>query len=418
MDGTVGDASPDSTLALLLQGYEFGSRRFRRYGSDVFQTRLLLQPAMCVRGADAARAFYNTDRFQRQGAMPMRVQKTLLGVGGVQGLDGQAHRGRKQMFMSLMRPESIAALADLVGQRWRARIPAWERADRVVLFDEVGQILCQAVSVWAGVPVAEAQVGGRTADLHAMIDAPAAVGPRYWRGRIARRRAERGLAGLVERVRDGSQSAAEGTALHAVATHPDPGGQVLDSRIAAVELLNVLRPTVAVDRFIVFAALALHQHPQWRARLRDGGEQDVEVFLQEVRRYYPFFPMVAARVRTPFDWQGVHFPAGRRVLLDLDGTDHHPDLWQAPQDFDPDRFTAWDGDAYDFIPQGGGDHYAGHRCPGEWITIALMKTAVGILTRDITYDVPAQDPHVSRRRIPTLPASGFVITGVSAARAV
>ena len=32
--------------------------------------------------------------------------------------------------------------------------------------------------------------------------------------------------------------------------------------MAAVELLNVLRPTVAVDRFIVFAALALHRHPE------------------------------------------------------------------------------------------------------------------------------------------------------------
>ena len=44
-----------------------------------------------------------------------------------------------------------------------------------------------------------------------------------------------------------------------------------------------------------------------------------------------------------------------------------------------------------------------------------MKTAVGILTRDISYDVGAQDLNVSRCRIPTLPASGFVITGVRAA---
>ena len=410
MTRTAQDRSPDSTLALALEGYEFASHTFRRYGSDLFETRLLLEPAVCMRGADAARVFYDTERFQRHGAFPMRVQKTLVGVGGVQGLDGEAHQARKQMFMSLMTPEAITALADLVAEGWRARIPAWERADRVVLFEEVGQILCQAVSGWAGVPVAESQVAGRTDDLHAMIDAPAAVGPRHWRGRTARARAERGLAGLVERVRSGARPAPEGTALHAVATHRDPGGQRLDSRVAAVELLNVLRPTVAVDRFIIFAALALHEHPRWRARLRDGTEQDAELFVQEVRRYYPFFPMVAARVRSAFDWQGVHFPTGRRVLLDLYGTDHHPRLWTAPEDFDPDRFRAWGGDAYDFIPQGGGDHYAGHRCPGEWITIAVMKAAVGILTRDITYQVPDQDLRVNRRRMPTLPACGFVIT--------
>ena len=412
MNRTARSWSPDSTLALGWQGYEFASRRFRRYGSDLFETRLLLERTLGMRGADAARIFYDTERFQRRGAFPMRVQKTLLGVGGVQGLDGEAHQARKQMFMSLMTPEAITVLAHLVTEAWRSRIRAWKRADRVVLFEEVGQILCQAVSAWAGVPVAESQLGGRTEDLHAMIDAPAAVGARHWRGRIARRRAERGLAGLVESVRSGSRRAPEGTALHAVATYREPNGQPLDSRIAAVELLNVLRPTVAVDRFLIFAALALHEHPQWRARLRDGGEQDAQLFVQEVRRYYPFFPMVGARVRSAFDWQGVRFPTGRRVLLDLYATDHHPRLWKAPEDFNPDRFRAWGGDAYDFIPQGGGDHYAGHRCPGEWITIAVMKTAVEILTRDITYEVPAQDLRVGRRRMPTLPASGFVITDV------
>jgi len=80
--------------------------------------------------------------------------------------------------------------------------------------------------------------------------------------------------------------------------------------------------------------------------------------------------------------------------------------------FDPDRFRGWDGDAYDFIPQGGGDHHAGHRCPGERITIELMKRAVGILTGAMDYDVPDQDLRVSLRRMPTLPASRFVIANV------
>ena len=406
------DRSLDSTLSLAWQGYEFVSRRCERYGTDVFQTRLLLEPTVCLRGAEAARVFYDTERFQRRGAFPMRAQKTLLGVGGVQGLDGQAHQARKQMFMDLMSPQGISALTGLVTDRWRARIPVWEGADRIVLYEEAGQILCQAVSNWAGVPAAESQLRGRTQSLHAMIDAPAAVGPRHWQGRRARRGAEQAIADLVERVRRGEHAAPEGSALQVVATHREPGGQLLDSRTAAVELLNLVRPTVAVDRFITFAALALHQHPQWRNRLREGEDRDAELFVQEVRRFYPFFPMVGARVRTAFDWQGVHFPQGRRALLDLYGTNHHPDLWKDPETFDPDRLATWDGGAYDFIPQGGGDHHTGHRCAGEWITIALMKMAVAILTREMTYDVPAQDLRISLRRMPTLPASGFVISDV------
>src|SRR3546814_10067301 len=61
-------------------------------------------------GPEAAELFYRQDLFARRGAAPGRIQKTLLGQGGVQGLDGEAHRHRKQMFMSLMTPERIEEL--------------------------------------------------------------------------------------------------------------------------------------------------------------------------------------------------------------------------------------------------------------------------------------------------------------------
>ncbi len=63
-------------------------------------------------------------------------------------------------------------------------------------------------------------------------------------------------------------------------------------------------------------------------------------------------------------------------------------------------------------PQGGGEHHQHHRCAGEWATIELMKTAAIALTRWIDYRVPEQDLRVSLRRMPTLPASGFVMTDV------
>jgi fatty-acid peroxygenase len=396
----------------VLGGYEFVSRRCARYGSDVFETRLLAEPTVCMRGAAAARVFYDAARFRRAGAVPARVQKTLLGVGGVQGLDGEAHRRRKALFMSLMSPSAVTRLGDFVAELWRDRLEEWERADRIVLYDEVGPVLCHAVHLWAGVPITPGQVPGRTNDLRAMIEAPAAVGPPHRRGRSARRRAEHGLGTLVKRVRAGTSAAPEGSAAQVVSAYRDPEGQLLDGRVAAVELLNLLRPTVAVDRFITFAALALHAHPQWRRRLRGGDGREAELFVQEVRRFYPFFPMQAARVRTTFDWQGVHFPVGRRVLLDLYGTDHHPQLWEDPDRFDPDRFRSGHRGSYDFIPQGGGNHHAGHRCPGEWITIELMKRAVTILTGEMDYDVPDQDLRVSLRRMPTLPTSRFLIANV------
>ena len=51
------DPLPDSTLALYFEGYEFISNRCRRFNSDLFQTRLLLRKAICMRGEEAARSF-------------------------------------------------------------------------------------------------------------------------------------------------------------------------------------------------------------------------------------------------------------------------------------------------------------------------------------------------------------------------
>lgn len=205
------------------------------------------------------------------------------------------------------------------------------------------------------------------------------------------------------------------TALDAIAAYRDTDGRLLPPEVAGVELLNVLRPTVAVARFVVFAAMALHGNPQWRDRLAaDDDPGLMEAFVQEVRRFYPFFPLVAARAARDFEWRGHHFPKGRRVLLDLHGTDHDPRLWERPEQFRPERFMGVKPDAYSLIPQGGGDHYEGHRCAGEWITKDVMKTSVTALTRWMGYSVPAQDLRIRPWRAPAVPNSRFIVTQVAA----
>jgi fatty-acid peroxygenase len=195
------DKSFDSSLSLFLEGYNFISKRCARYQSDIFETRLMLQKAVCMRGEEAARIFYDTDKFQRNGAMPKRARKTLVGEGGVQTLDDEAHRLRKQMFMSLMTPEGIGKLAALTTEQWRAYLDKWEKIKKVVLFHEVEEILCRAVCLWAGVPLKESEVRKRTNDFGSMIDSPAAIGPRHWKGRLARRRAEKWIGNIIEQIR-------------------------------------------------------------------------------------------------------------------------------------------------------------------------------------------------------------------------
>jgi len=406
------DTALESSLALLSDPYGFVGKRCRRYRSDVFRARIMLRDTICMAGPAAAELFYDPKRFMRCGAAPEPLRATLFGKHGVQTLDGEEHRHRKRMFMSLMTPDRIAELGRLTREQWAINARMGSRKPDLVLYQEVQQILTRAVCAWAGVPLPEADVTRRRKQLVALFDKAGAVGFGHVRSRIARKQAERWIGGLVEQVRSDSLRPRDDTALRVIALHRQLDGSLLPTHVAAVEVLNVLRPTVANAVFIVFAAHALHRHPECAARINGAEKGFAELFIQEVRRYYPFFPAVIARAHHDFEWEGYRFRQGQRVMLSLHDTNHDPRAWEAPEQFRPERFRGWNRSPYNFVPQGGGDHWVNHRCPGEAITGEVMKVAVEFLACRLAFEVPEQRLDIDCSRLPALPRDGFIIRNV------
>ena len=406
------DKTPDNSLALICEGYRFIGNRMDRYQSDIFEARLLGQKVICITGEDAAKMFYNPELFMREGAAPKRVQKTLFGENAVQTMDGEAHIHRKLLFMSLMTPPHQKRLAQLAKEQWKASVDRWKASDSIILFDEAKVILCRIACSWAGVPLAKEEEQDRAEDFAHMVDAFGAVGPRHWKGRRARTRAEEWIMEVIEKVRTGELQAEQGSALYEMAFHKQLDGTLLDKRMAAIELINVLRPIVAISTFITYSALAVHEHPECKEKLQENNPEYLEMFAQEVRRFYPFGPFLGARVRKDFIWNDCSFKEGTLVILDMYGINHDPREWEEPLEFKPERFKEWDKSLFNFIPQGGGDPAKGHRCPGEGITVEVMKASVDFLVNDIEYAVPAQDLRYSLIRMPSLPESGFIIRNV------
>jgi fatty-acid peroxygenase len=399
----------DDTVQLLLKGYGWLPDRRRATGRRTVPARLLGLPAVGLEGPDGARWFYDEDHVRRAGALPEPVQATLFGKGAVHGLDGEEHRARKAMFVSLlMNDEGIAALVEHVTAAWDEAVKAWTRQRQIVLFDEAGRLLARAVTRWAGVPVTDDEVPSLAGDLTAMVDGFATGGPRHWRARRARGRREGWLAQVVEEVRRGARTAPAGSALAAVAEHRDSKGERLDPRVAAVELLNVIRPTTAICWFLAFSAHAMIRWPQVRERLRGGDPVYAEAFAHEVRRFYPFAPFVGGKAPREVEWDGRRIPQGAMVLLDLYGHNHDPEVWGDPYAFRPERFVGRDIGAFELVPQGAGDPRTNHRCPGEQIVVAVLAALAPRLAR-LDFDVPEQDLTISLRRIPALPASRVVL---------
>ncbi|WP_093797468.1 cytochrome P450 [Streptomyces sp. Wb2n-11] len=402
----------DRTALLLLKGYAWLPDRMRRAAGPVVRARVLGRHAVALRGPEAVRFFYDEHHVHRHQAIPEPVLSTLFGHGAVHTLDGEAHRVRKAMFLSLLTPPArVADLAEQVTAVWDEAVASWSDRPNVVLFDEAAKVLTAGVCRWAGVPLDGPGAEPVARDLVAMVDGFATPGPRHWRARSARGRCETWLAGLVDDVRTGAATVPEGSVVDAVAQHRDADGRLLDARTAAVELLNVVRPTAAVAWFVAFAAHALHRWPDNRKRLQADDAAFAAAFVHEVRRFYPFAPFTGGRAAADLTWRGETVPAGGLVLLDLYGQNHDPQLWGDPYTFRPERFLERPVERDELIPQGGGDPSTGHRCPGEGVTIALLE-ALSVRLARLEYDVPPQDLTIPLRRVPTRPRSGFRITAV------
>jgi fatty-acid peroxygenase len=393
---------------LMAKGYGWLPDKRRALRRRTVPSRLGGLPAFGIEGPEAARFLYDEDHVLRAHAIPEPVQATLFGKGAVHTLDGEAHRVRKAMFVALlMREDGIASLVEQATAAWDDAAARWAGRD-IVLFEESANVIAGAVCRWAGVPVTDDEVPSLARDLQAMVDGFATGGPRHWRARRARGRREAWLGQLVSDVRAGTATVPAGSAVEVVAAHRDADGEQLDPRVAAVELLNIIRPTTAVSWFMAFAAHALIRWPEHRERLAAGDAAFAEAFAHEVRRFYPFAPFIGGHAARRLEWDGERIPENAMVLLDLYGQNHDPQLWDDPYAFRPQRFLGREIGEFELVPQGGGDPRTNHRCPGEQITVALLSALAVRLAR-LPFDVPEQDLSISLRRIPARPADGVVL---------
>lgn len=379
-------------VSLLRHGYRFWELKRQETGSEIVQTRLAHEHVTAVRGADGATFFYREKATERATALPMSLVRPLFGSGPVHTLDGVRHAHRKQMFNELLGPEAVRTITDDVARRWDERVPRWTR--HVDVFQQVGEILFEAGCDWVGIPVPADEVPSRTRDMLAMVDGFGAPTPRQVRARRARRRTDAWVTGLVEQARRSDNESS--TPLAVVARHRDEDGELLDAHTAAVEVINLVRPLVAVSWLVSGLFEAYDTHPDARADLLAGRVSAMDA-AQEVRRTYPFVPFLATRATADLEWHGVRIPSGTLIVLDVWGTNLDPRIWTDPTAFDPGRFERTPVTPYNLVPQGGGFRDGGHRCPGEDTTLAVLTTLARRVA-ELSYEIAG--PRSDLRRMP------------------
>jgi fatty-acid peroxygenase len=399
------------SLGLVRDRYRALSRlRDAEGGADSFPLRMLGRRGVAVRGEHAVRTFYDPEVVRRKGAVPAPVRVLLFGPGSLHGLDGAAHARRKRLFLDIVDDDAASDLARTTALRLDRAIESWCGRDSVRLYDELVRVYGAAVLEWAGTGTAARTADRVIADLASIVDGFGVGGSSYPRALLARARAQRWALGVIRRARAGRDHPPEGSATAVLSAVPR---EELSDLVAATELLNVVRPTVAVAYFGAYAAQAVAAQPSWRERLAAGDPDALGAFEHEIRRWYPFTPLLTGRLRRRHNAAGVGLRPGSWMVLDVIGTNRDPRLWERPDDFDPSRFLQREPTAYDYVPQGGGDPSRGHRCPGEPLAAAILEVTLQRLAR-LDFELGESSGRVPLDRIPSLPPDGVTLRGVRA----
>lgn len=396
---------------LMNSGYHLLGELREDVGAPVVKANFLTKDITVIYGEEAARTFYNPEYFKRTGAMPKPVLKTLFGEDGVQTLDGEEHHHRKNYFMDLMTPDRMEAYHELLAENVSKELD--KQHGEFELFDLANRVLFTTISEWAGINLEkfDAKLVEKLAQNQISMISGAVTSPvDHVKGIADRKESEKWAQDLIEEARKHPVPGKEHLALYAFANATNLDGELLPVEVAAVELLNIIRPTVALTVWVALMGHALFAKRDVFEELKADFDNLQDSFIQEMRRYYPFFPMLPAITVKDVEVDGYLIPKDSWVVLDLYGSNHDERTIASPEQFDIRRYVGKAKDIsyeeqYEMIAQGGGKFRDMHRCAGEWITLHSMRVFSDQLVNKYEFTVPEQDWTIPMNQFPTYPNS-------------
>lgn len=163
---------------------------------------------------------------------------------------------------------------------------------------------------------------------------------------------------------------------------------------------------------VAWAVERLVRHPDKLERLvaeigAGEGEDYMQAVIHETLRVRPVVPMVVRVLTESLRVGEVELPAGTRVVPSIYLTNRNPRVYEAPEQFRPERFLDRQPDTFAWIPFGGGIR----RCIGAAFAMFEMKLILRTALSELTPAAPRGglwrrgEPN-RRRAITLVPAAG------------
>lgn len=226
--------------------------------------------------------------------------------------------------------------------------------------------------------------------------------PSHRRYRRAQRSLDKIVDSLIEAHRNAGDNAPRDLLSMLLAVRDPETGEAMDTRQVRDEVMTfLLAGHETTANAVAWTLLLLGQHPDVQSRLlgeidsvlgdRTPTVEDIPRLdltrrvLQESMRLYPPAWLIEREALVDDSIDGYHVPKGSVVMLCLYTTHRHPDFWDDPERFDPDRFLA---DRHQhrsrgaYFPFGAGQR----QCIGEGFAMMEMMLVLPMLVRQFRFE--------------------------------
>lgn len=401
-------------LNLLLEAYE-------RYG-PVFTQRIFHHNVVFMLGPAANHYMlvsHATNFSWRDGHMGDLMP--FLGD-GLLTIDGEFHRRSRMAMLPMFHRERIAAAQQLMIDEVDAALARWTDGRRLDLYAWTRELALRiAMRALFGI-----DPEGHRGRIDAAREFESALGfwskdyilqilrgpGSPWRRMIqARRRLDGIVYGEIARRRRSGERGMD--LLSLLLDAQDGDGLHLTDKDIRDEVMTLMfagHDTTTSTVAFLFHELARNPH------VVDAADFDLQLAIDETLRLYPPAWIGPRRAREPFEFAGVRVPGGVPVEYSSWASHHLPDVWDAPAEFRPSRFTPENRDALPkgaYVPFGGGSRTCiGMRFGQAEVTVIATK----ILQRFRLDLEPGYRLRV--RQMPTIgPRDGLPVTVRAAAPA-
>ena len=350
---------------------EFVGEQWREHG-DVFQVRVGRRTLVFVRLPDAVEHVLvghrqNYDKRRSYDA----VRRYVIGDGLVTST-GELWRRQRKLMAPLFTPKGVQAYAALMLRDGARLVERWQPFASAGVEVEIAE---EMTFITASI-ILKAMFSTETVEsIHRMKDAvgtmiafvdtqlmgvplpvwlPTAKNRRY---RAARALVHRAIGGIIagRRGTDPAQWPDDLLARLMLARDEETGQAMSESLLRDESITTFFAGHETTARTMTFAWYALATNPQVAARLhaeldrvlggRSPTAEDLRQLpytlqvIKEVLRLYPPAPFYARDAVAADTLAGFDVPAGAVMMLSPYHTHRHPQFWDDPEVFDPDRWT-------------------------------------------------------------------------------